>query len=142
MKSKCTESGHGRIVHRSFHADYLETVRGYHETEAYQKAMRKRQVWVEPIFAEAKVWHGMRRFRLRRLWRVSTEALMIASVQNLKRLLNPPRSGRTPASGMAAPAPHRQGASSQLVRILSVAFEAMEVLMARSSAAVPPHSAL
>ena len=142
LKPQCTSSTEGRRIHRRIDEDYLDRVRAYHQTEPYQKAMRKRTVWVEPIFAEAKVWHGMRRFRLRRLWRVSTEALMIASVQNLKRLLNPPRSGRTPASGMAAPAPHRQGASSQLVRILSVAFEAMEVLMARSSAAVPPHSAL
>ena len=47
-------SDHGRQVHRSFYADYLDQVRGYHATEAYQKAMRKRQVWVEPLFAEAK----------------------------------------------------------------------------------------
>jgi hypothetical protein len=26
--------------------------------------MRKRQVWVEPLFAEAKDWHGLRRFCL------------------------------------------------------------------------------
>src|SRR5947207_5688894 len=36
--------------------------------------MNKRQVWVEPLFAEAKDWHGMRRFRLRRRWRVNGEA--------------------------------------------------------------------
>jgi hypothetical protein len=30
-----------------------ERVRGYHETEPYAKAMRKRKVWVEPLFAEA-----------------------------------------------------------------------------------------
>ena len=48
-------------------ATYLERVRGYHATEAYQKAMRKRQVWVEPLFAEAKEWHGLRRLRLRGL---------------------------------------------------------------------------
>ena len=41
-------------------------VRGYHATEAYQKAMRKRKVWVEPLFAEAKEWHGLRRLRLAR----------------------------------------------------------------------------
>jgi hypothetical protein len=40
----------------------------YYQTEAYQKALRKRKVWVEPFFAEAKDWHGMRRFRLRRLF--------------------------------------------------------------------------
>ncbi len=49
--------------------------------------MRKRKVWVEPLFAEAKDWHGMRRFRLRRLWRVNCEAQVIAAGQNLKRLL-------------------------------------------------------
>jgi hypothetical protein len=32
----CTESRHGRIVHRSFNADYREKVRGDHATEAYQ----------------------------------------------------------------------------------------------------------
>ena len=59
-------SDRGRIIQRSLHADYLDRVRGYHATEAYKKAMRKRQVWVEPLFAEAKDWHGLRRFRLAR----------------------------------------------------------------------------
>jgi hypothetical protein len=27
----------------------VERVRGYHATEAYKKAMRKRQVWMEPL---------------------------------------------------------------------------------------------
>jgi hypothetical protein len=49
--------------------------------------MNKRKVWVEPLFAEAKDWHGLRRFRLRLLWRVNIEALRIAAGQNLKRLL-------------------------------------------------------
>jgi hypothetical protein len=44
VKTKCTTSDHGRKVQRSFYADYLEKVRGYHATEAYQKAIRKRQV--------------------------------------------------------------------------------------------------
>ena len=74
-------------THRSFYADYLERVKGYHQTSAYQKAINKRKVWVEPLFAEAKEWHRMRRFRLRRLWRVNCEALVTASGQNLKRLL-------------------------------------------------------
>jgi Transposase DDE domain len=42
--------------------------------------MNKRKVWVEPLFAEAKDWHGMRRFRLRRVWRVNCEAQVIATV--------------------------------------------------------------
>jgi Transposase DDE domain len=58
--------------------------------------MRKRSVWVEPLCAEAKDWHGMRRFRLRLLWRVNCEALRIAAGQNLKRLLKKRGWGRRP----------------------------------------------
>ena len=62
-------------------------MRNYAGTPSYEKALRKRRVWVEPLFGEAKDWHGMRRFRLRRLEKVNIEALLIASGQNMKRLL-------------------------------------------------------
>ena len=87
---------HGRILTRSFDESSLDRVRTYHATQAYQKAMRKRGVWVEPLFAEGKDWHGMRRFRLRRLWRVNCEGLMRAAGQNLKRLLKQWGWGRRP----------------------------------------------
>jgi hypothetical protein len=96
VKAQCTESPGGRRVHRSFFADYVERVKGYQQTAAYQKAMNKRKVWVEPLFAEGKQWHGMARFRLRRLWRVNREALAIATGQNLKRLLQKRGWGRRP----------------------------------------------
>lgn len=95
-KAQCTSSQRGRQIHRSFYADYLERVKGYHQTPAYQKAMNKRRVWVEPLFAEAKDWHGLRRFRLRRLERVTCEALVTAAGQNLKRLLQKRGWGRRP----------------------------------------------
>jgi transposase len=41
LKPKCTESSRGRIVHRSLYADYLERVRAYHATEAYQESHAK-----------------------------------------------------------------------------------------------------
>jgi hypothetical protein len=44
-------------------------------------------VWIEPLFGEAMEWHGLRRFRLRGLEKVNAEALMIASGQNVKRLV-------------------------------------------------------
>src|SRR5260370_10484887 len=58
--------------------------------------MNKVKVWVEPLFGEGKQWHGMARFRLRRLWRVNCEDLVIASGQNLKRLLQKRGWGRRP----------------------------------------------
>lgn len=102
VKTRCTTSKQGRRVYRHIGEQYLELVRSYQETPAYQKALRKRQVWVEPLFAEAKDWHGMRRFRLRRLWRVNCEALLIASGQNLKRLLSKRGWGRRPLPSGAA----------------------------------------
>jgi transposase len=108
VKAQCTSSNSGRQLHRSFYAHYLERVKGYHQTFAYHKAMNKRKVWVEPLFGEAKQWHGMRRFRLRRLWRVNCEALVTASGQNLKRLLQKRGWGRRPfpteARAMVPPA--------------------------------------
>jgi hypothetical protein len=88
LKARCTKSKEkGRWVRRSFEEEYLERVRGYQDTEPYCKALRKRLVWVKPLFGEAKDWHGARRFRLRRLEKVNTEALLIAAGQNIKRLL-------------------------------------------------------
>jgi transposase len=47
-----------------------------------QRARKK----IEELFGEAKDWHGMRRFRRRRLYRVRDEAWLIGWVLNLKRL--------------------------------------------------------
>jgi hypothetical protein len=109
LKNQCTTSRRGRRVGRSLEADALDRVQGYHATEPYAKAMRKRQVWVEPLFAEAKAWHGLRRFRLRGLEKVNSEALLIAAGQNLKRLLSHRGWGRRPfpsgASRAVVPAP-------------------------------------
>ena len=87
VKAECTNSKSGRHIFRPFAQQYLDQVKGYHETKAYKKAMRKRQVWVEPLFGEGKEWHQMRRFRLRRLRKVNIEGLLRAAGQNIKRLL-------------------------------------------------------
>jgi len=87
LRSKCTKSPQGRWVSRSLQEEYLERVRAYRDTEPYRKALRKRAVWIEPLFGEAKEWHRSGRFRLRGLEKVNAEALMIASGQNVKRLL-------------------------------------------------------
>jgi hypothetical protein len=71
--------------------------------------MRKRTVRVEPLFAEAKDWHGLRRFRLRGLEKVNAQAQLIAAGQNLKRLLSRWGWGRRPwpsgAAGLVLPPP-------------------------------------
>jgi hypothetical protein len=105
LKAACTASDQGRMVRRSFHAAALERVRARHQTPAYRKALRKRQVGVEPLFAEAKQWHGLRRFRLRGLAHVNMEGLLVAAGQNLQRWLQGRGWGRRhgPAGSLAAP---------------------------------------
>jgi hypothetical protein len=51
---------------------------------------------MEPLFAEAKDWHGLRRFRLRGDEKVNIQAQMIAAGQTLKRLLSKRRWGQRP----------------------------------------------
>ena len=81
VKERCTTSDRGRTIQRSIYETYLDQVRGYHATEAYKKATRKRQVWVEPLFAEAKEWHGLRRLRLRGLMNANIQEPLIAAVR-------------------------------------------------------------
>jgi len=100
-RAECTTSDRGRRISRSVDEATFDRVRGYQETEPYAKALRKRQVWVEPLFAEAKQWHGLRRFRLRGLTKVNSAALLIATGQNLKRLLSARGWGRRPWPGGA-----------------------------------------
>jgi len=52
---------------------------------AYQLSQRCRKK-IEELFGEAKDWHGLRRFRRRRLYRVREETWLIGWVLNLKRL--------------------------------------------------------
>ncbi len=123
LKSHCTTSDQGRLIKRNFDEEYVERVRAYHPTEPYQKAMRKRSVWVEPLFAEGKEWHGMRRFRLRRLWRVNCEALMRATGQNLKRLLKKRGWGRRPWPAGAADALREPPSSDRIYLHAALAAE-------------------
>jgi hypothetical protein len=87
LKARCTSSTYARVVKRSIHQDYIDRVYAYHATEDYKKAQRKRSVWIEPMFAEAKLWHQMVQFRLRGLLKVNIQALMVAAGQNIKCLL-------------------------------------------------------
>jgi hypothetical protein len=79
VKRECTDSKSGRHIFRSFFQEDLDRVKAYQETEEYHKAMRKRALWTEPLFGEAKQFHQMRRFRLRRLLKVNIEGVMIAA---------------------------------------------------------------
>ncbi len=102
LKPRCTTNKNGRSLRRGPGDEQIDLVRAYMETQPYLKAIRKRKVWIEPLFAEGKLWHGMRRFRTRTLAKTNTEALMIAAGQNVKRLLS--FEGRRPKKAAQAAA--------------------------------------
>lgn len=83
VKCECTGSISGRHIFRSFFQEYLDKTKSYRQTEAFQKAMRKRGMLVEPLFGEAKQFHRLRCFRLRILAKVNIEGVMTAAGQNL-----------------------------------------------------------
>lgn len=62
-------------------------------------------MWVEPLFADAKQWHGLGQFRLRGLVNVTSEALLVATGQNLKRWLQATGWGRRGLPGLAVVMP-------------------------------------
>jgi transposase len=101
LKGACTTSAQGRLLRRSFHAEELERVQGYRDTPPFKRAMRKRSIWMEGLFAEAKQWHGLDRFRLRRLANVNIQVLLIAAGQNPKRWLRGTGWGRRGFPGAA-----------------------------------------
>jgi hypothetical protein len=101
LRLQCTTAMRGRRIGRRLDEEYLDRVRGYHATEPYEKAIRNRKVWGEPLFAEAQPVPGLRRFRLRGLEKVNGEALLVASGQNLKRLLRWRGWGKRPCPSRA-----------------------------------------
>jgi hypothetical protein len=62
VKSECTNSKSGRNIFRSFHQGSIDKVKEYHQTAAYQNAMRKWGYWVEPLFGEAKDFSSLEAF--------------------------------------------------------------------------------
>jgi transposase len=123
LRQSCTTSKkQGRYLRRGPLEEYVDQVRAYRGSEPYEKALRKRRVWMEPLFGEAKQWHRLLSFRLRMLEKVNIEGLIVASGQNIKRLLA--ARGRGPrdlAQAVALPLPEpaqrtRFGCASQHCR--------------------------
>ena len=129
VKSSCTESPKGRTILRPFDQAYIERVRLYHETAACRSAISKRKVWVEPLFAEAKTLHGLRRFRLRGIEKVNMEGLMTAAGQNIKRLIR--------QQGAGSPSHSVPSLAALSIRLLSSLFHPASAKQPQSFALVP-----
>lgn len=124
IQPQCTPNRRqGRTVSHSIYKPYRDKVASYHQSEVYKKAMRKRQVWIEPKFGEVKQWHLGRRFRLRCLFKVNIEALLKAAGQNIKQLLKVKKNAFQPLPPpMAAALKVIQGYKSMFKLCFSLSF--------------------
>ena len=85
LRSRCTK-GAKRIVTRNLLEQQREHVRALAQTAAFEQSARERRK-VEMQFAHLKRHLGFRRLRLRGLTGASDEFLLVAIVQNLKKLI-------------------------------------------------------
>ncbi|MBB6736025.1 IS1182 family transposase [Cohnella zeiphila] len=87
MLLKCTRSrNHRKVLTRHVWEDSKEKVRLNRLSKAGKQLYRKRKETIERSFADAKELHGFRYCRLRGLQNVKEQALMTATVQNMKKI--------------------------------------------------------
>jgi IS5 family transposase len=93
LRSKCTESKNGRALFRYKDEEELELAFQDSRSVASKIDQKKRHHFMERSFAEGKRY-GYKRARWRGLCRVSIQQLLVASVQNLMKILRHGHKGR------------------------------------------------
>lgn len=87
LKSTCTNSKQGRSIRWHKNQKQFEAAREQSRSRQAKKDRIRRKWLMEGSFADAANNHGLKRSRWRRLWRQRIQDLMIAAVQNLRKLL-------------------------------------------------------
>jgi len=87
LRAFCTRSRTGRTIHRHRDQGLLEKARKIACSKAAKRDLKRRQHLMERSFADAANCHGLKRARWRGLWKQAIQDLLIATVQNLRKLL-------------------------------------------------------
>ncbi len=85
LRSQCTNDKNGRSVNRLLGDDLITAGRQDAASEEGIKDLKRRQHLMERSYAYGKRF-GYKRARWRSLWRVSIQQLLVATVQNLKKM--------------------------------------------------------
>src|ERR1700724_3786352 len=100
LRKFCTRSRTGRTMRRHRDQKLLDRARRQANTKQAKLEREGRQHLIERSFADASNLHGFKRARWRGLIRQSIQDLLIATVQNLRKLIgaiqNAPDSARKP----------------------------------------------
>jgi transposase len=87
LRQYCTRSGTGRTIHRHRDQTLLDKARKIAKSKVAKRDLKRRQHLMERSFADATNCHGLKRARWRGLWRQAIQDLLIATVQNLRKLI-------------------------------------------------------
>jgi transposase len=87
MREKCTSGTKIRYVQHSIYKDEYNRLAVRIKSYGGIKMRRIRQITTEPLFAEAKQNHGLSKFMTRGIQKAKKNSILIASIQNLKRLM-------------------------------------------------------
>jgi len=87
LKARCTRSEYRQVRH-SIYREAYDRLSKRLDSSAGRMASILRKTGPEPLFAEAKGYHGMRKYMTKGRLNAQKNSLMIAIVQNLKRLMN------------------------------------------------------
>ena len=87
LRALCTRSRTGRTIHRHRDQAWLEKARKIANSKAAKADLKRRQHLMERSFADAANRHGLKRSRWRGLWKQAIQDLLIATVQNLRKLI-------------------------------------------------------
>jgi transposase len=87
LRKLCTSSTKGRTLHRHQDQSLLDRARQIAHSKAARRDLKRRQHLMERSFADAANCHGLKRARWRGLWKQAIQDLLIATVQNLRKLV-------------------------------------------------------
>ncbi len=87
LKQKCCPNSIKRHLSRTIYYKEYERLSLRLKTPGARRAYILRKTGPEPLFGEAKMYHGLQKFMTKGLEKCQKNSIIIASVQNLKRLL-------------------------------------------------------
>jgi Transposase DDE domain len=87
LRALCTRSRTGRTIHRHRDQGLVEKARSIASSKAAKRDLKRRQHLMERSFADAANCHGLKHARWRGLWKQAIQDLLIATVQNLRKLI-------------------------------------------------------
>ena len=88
LKQKCCPNSSKRHLSRTVYYKEYERLSLRLKTPGARRAYVLRKTGPEPLFAEAKMYHGLSKFMTRGIDKCQKNSIMIATVQNLKRLMS------------------------------------------------------